>query len=287
MQAPVIDTLGLADRLESEGLESGNAQAIAQALGDELAERMVTKRDLAKTEAYVRTGFENVDAKLDAFRAEINGELSTIRAEFKGDSTAIRADLNARFEAADSTITGGTTAVRGEMASEFKAVRSEMAGEFKAVRSEMAGEFKAMRAEMAGGFNAVAARFESVDARFNSVDAKFESVDARFESVDTKFESVDTKFESVEAKLQALDDKISTQGRFVFLILAVVVGLGIFSAAAPYMLLGELRQTLAVLQATAKQPLANVPATIPAAASAQNAGGQPAAPTPQPLGDTP
>ena len=283
MQAPVIDTLGLADRLESEGLESGNAQAIARALGDELAERMVTKRDLAKTEAYVRAGFENVDAKLDTFRAEINGELSTFRAELKGDSTAIRADLNARFEAADSTMTGGTTAVRGEMASEFKAVRGEMAG-----------EFKAMRAEMAGGFNAVAARFESVDARFNSVDAKFESVDAkfesvyaRFESVDTKFESVDTKFESVEAKLQALDDKISTQGRFVFLILAVVVGLGIFSAAAPYMLLGELRQTLAVLQATAKQPLANVPATIPAAASAQNAADQPAAPTPQPLGDTP
>ena len=265
MQAPVIDTLGLADRLESEGLESGNAQAIARALGDELAERMVTKRDLAKTEAYVRAGFENVDAKLDTFRAEINGELSTIRAELKGDSTAIRADLNTRFAAADT---------------EIKAVRGEMASEFRAVRIEMNGAFESVRAEMAGGFNAVAAKFESVDAKFESVDAKFESVYARFESVDTKFESVD-------AKLQALDDKISTQGRFVFLILAVVVGLGIFSAAAPYMLLGELRQTLAVLQATAKQPLANVPATIPAAASAQNAGRQPVAPTPQPLGDTP
>ena len=153
MHPPVIDTLELANRLKSGGLEASDAETIARVMGDELTERMAAKQDFAKSEARI------------------------------------------------------------------EAVHTEMTAEFKAVRREMASEFKAVRAEMAGGFKAV-----------------------------------DAKFEAVDAKIEALDKKIGMQGRFIFLILAILAALGIFNATTPYMLRNELRQALSAPQVAVAQP---------------------------------
>ena len=130
--------------------------------------------------------------------------------------------------------------IRTEMADEFKAVRTEMANEFRAVRTEMAGELKVVRTEVASELKVV--RTE-----------------------------VAGEFKAMDVRLQALDNKIGMQGRFVFLILAVIVGLGIFSATAPYMLLGEIRQALSARQISVEQPVTNVPggAAQPAAPMAR------------------
>ena len=89
-------------------------------------------------------------------------------------------------------------------------------------------------------FESVDTRFDSVDARFDSVDTRFDSVDTRFDSVDAKFESVDSRFESVDARFDALDAKfeakfnaLSTQIKFIFAMLGVLVALGLVDTVLP------------------------------------------------------
>ncbi len=78
-----------------------------------------------------------------------------------------------------------------------------------------------------------------LDAKF---DAKFEGIDAKFDAMDAKFEgmmkAMDRKFdgknETLNSKLEALSDKVVAQGRYTFLVLALIAGLGLYNAAAPH-----------------------------------------------------
>ena len=144
-----------------------------------------------------------------------------------------------------------------------EAAHTEMGAEFKAVRGEMAAEFKAVRGEMAAEFKAVRAEMAG-------------------------------GFKAVDARIEALDNRISTQGRFVFLILAILAGLGIFNATTPYMLRSELRQALSAPQVAVAQPAAKISAAagVPSqSAIDQRQDGTVAAPTPtrldHPSGDSP
>ena len=75
-----------------------------------------------------------------------------------------------------------------------------------------------------------------LDAKF---DAKFEAVDSRFETMDSKFDAIDAKFEAkidaLNSKVVALSDRVGTQGRYTFLVLALIAGLGLYNAAAPHL----------------------------------------------------
>lgn len=81
----------------------------------------------------------------------------------------------------------------------------------------------------------MAERFAKVDARLDSMDAKFEAkflaVDARFETMDAKF---DSRFEAMDAKFESLVGRFGTQGRYTFLVLALIAALGLYNAAAPH-----------------------------------------------------
>ena len=77
-------------------------------------------------------------------------------------------------------------------------------------------------------------RFEAVGARFDAMDSRFDAMDSRFDAVDAKFEAMDAKFEAMDAKFIGLGEKFGTQSRYVFLVLALVVGLGLYNAAAPH-----------------------------------------------------
>ena len=85
-------------------------------------------------------------------------------------------------------------------------------------------------------FDAVDARFDAVDARFDAVDARFEAVDARFGAMDTKFGAMDTKFGAMDTKFDALGKQVGIQGRYMFLVLAVIVALGLYNATVPLLL---------------------------------------------------
>ena len=79
-------------------------------------------------------------------------------------------------------------------------------------------------------FVAVDARFDAMDARFDAMDGKFDAMDARFDAMDGKF---DAKFDAMDAKFDALNGKFETQGRYVFLVLALIAALGLFNAVFP------------------------------------------------------
>ena len=65
-------------------------------------------------------------------------------------------------------------------------------------------------------------------AEIAKVDAKFE---AKFDTMDAKF---DAKFDAVDEKFEALNGKFETQGRYVFLVLALIAALGLYNAVAPH-----------------------------------------------------
>ena len=107
---------------------------------------------------------------------------------------------------------------------------------FDALEARFDAKFDAVDAN----FDSVDAKFEAVDARFEAVDARFEAVDARFDAMDTKFDAMDTKFDAMDTKFDAMDTKfdalgkqVGIQGRYMFLVLAVVVALGLYNATVP------------------------------------------------------
>ena len=82
-------------------------------------------------------------------------------------------------------------------------------------------------------FAKVVARVDVMEARFDSVDERFVAVDARFDAMDAKFDAMDAKFDAMNAKFDALNGKFDTQGRYVFLVLALIAALGLFNAVYP------------------------------------------------------
>ena len=89
-------------------------------------------------------------------------------------------------------------------------------------------------------FEAIDARFEAMDSRFDAMDTKFDAMDTKFDAMDTKFDAMDTKFDAMDTKFDAMDTKfgalskqVGIQGRYMFLVLAVIVALGLYNATVP------------------------------------------------------
>lgn len=95
-------------------------------------------------------------------------------------------------------------------------------------------------------------RFAEVDGRFAEMEGKF---DARLAEMDGKFGAIDTQF-----------DALRSQNRYVFLVLALIAGLGLYSATAPHFLgrMGQAPSTQPIHSAPAAQ--APVPETSAATA---------------------
>ena len=95
-----------------------------------------------------------------------------------------------------------------------------------------------LKGEIAREVARVDAKLEVMDSkfegRFEAVGARFDAMDSRFDAVDAKFEAMDAKFEAMDAKFIGLGEKFGTQSRYVFLVLALIVGLGLYNAAAPH-----------------------------------------------------
>ena len=127
MNATVIDTLRFADRLKAAGFEAPRAEGLARALGDELAERIVTKSDLDEALRPIYARFDAIDARFEAI---------DVRFE------AMEGSSNARFDALDAKI---------------DAVHRELSGKFNILVGVMALGFTLLTG--LGGYNAVSPRF--------------------------------------------------------------------------------------------------------------------------------
>ena len=58
---------------------------------------------------------------------------------------------------------------------------------------------------------------------------------AEIGKVDAKFGTMDAKFDAMDEKFEALNGKVETQGRYVFLVLALITALGLYNAIAPHL----------------------------------------------------
>ena len=79
MVQPVMDTLRLSERLQSAGVERGQADGMAQALGTELDEHVVVRKEF--------------DSAYDALRSEI----ALTRSNLEGEIALLRTEMNTKF----------------------------------------------------------------------------------------------------------------------------------------------------------------------------------------------
>lgn len=94
MNLAVIDTLKFADQLKNAGFPPPQAEGLARALGDELGERMVLKRDLDDA---VQAMNRNLDNAVQA----INVTIETLDAKIESRFEAMDQKLESRFEGLD------------------------------------------------------------------------------------------------------------------------------------------------------------------------------------------
>ena len=134
MTTLAINALRYASRLERTGLERPMADEMAHALNDEVADNLVTKRDLTEalqplyvTLAAIDAKFEAIDARFEA----IDTRFETIDTRFETIDTRFEA-IDTRFEAMDAKI-------------------------------------DALEAKFESRFDAMDKRFESVDARLDGL----------------------------------------------------------------------------------------------------------------------
>ena len=145
MNATVIDTLKFADRLKKAGFEPRQAEGLTRALGNELAERMVTKRDLDDAVQTLDTTLKTMDAKFEAKFAGLEPRFDAIDARFDG--------LEPRFDAIDARFDGLET--------RFDAIDARFDG-------------------LEPRFDAIDARFDGLAPRFDAIDAKLASQHREF-----------------------------------------------------------------------------------------------------------
>ena len=112
---------------------------------------------------------------------------------------------------------------RGQAEAMSRALNDELAGGV-ATREDLAHAVGELKVEIAK----VDAKVDIMDAKF---DAKFDAMDEKFDAMDEKF---DAKFDAMDEKFGALDGKVDTQGRYVFLVLALIAALGLYNAVAPH-----------------------------------------------------
>ena len=137
MNATVIDTLRFADRLKAAGFEAPHAEGMARALGDELAERMLTKSDLDEALRPIYARFDAIDARFVGIEGKfvgIEGKFEAIDAKFVA--------IDDRFDAMDTKI---------------ESVHRELSGKFNILIGVMALGFTLLVG--LGGYNAVSPRF--------------------------------------------------------------------------------------------------------------------------------
>ena len=151
MNATVIDTLRFADRLKAAGFEAPHAEGMARALGDELAERMLTKSDLDEALRPIYARFDAIDARFVGIEGRfvgIEGKFEAIDKKFEAIDAKFVA-IDARFDAIDARFDA--------MDTKIDSLYRELSGKFNILVGVMALGFTLLVG--LGGYNAVSPRF--------------------------------------------------------------------------------------------------------------------------------
>ena len=148
MNATVIDTLRFADRLKAAGFEALRAEGLARALGDELADRMLTRNDLDETRRAIDARFDAMDARFMEMEGRFDAKFETVDAKFGA--------MDAKF---------------GAMDAKFDAMNTK----FDAMNTK----FDAMNTQ----FDAMNTQFDAMNTQFDAMNTQFDAMDTKVKSV--------------------------------------------------------------------------------------------------------
>ena len=137
--------------------------------------------------------------------------------------------------------------------------------------SELGGKIDSLDAKFEVRFAQVDGRFAEVDGRFAQVEGRFAEMEGRFAEMEGRFAEmegkIDARFAEMDGKFGVVDTKLDalrTQHRYVFLVLALIAGLGLYNATAPHFLgrIGQIPSTQPIHSAPAAQaPVSDANAT--------------------------
>lgn len=119
----MIDTLGMADKLENSGFARSQAEGLARALGGELSDRLVSQPQFSMTVT------------------DLHGEIGALAAEIRQLRTRIN-DLETRIEALETRIEALETRIEAlearmdRLEARMDRLEAKLEGEFKAIHTK-------------------------------------------------------------------------------------------------------------------------------------------------------
>ena len=163
-RAPAINTLRYAQRLADTGMDRETANVMAQALNEELEDRLLTKADLAQALAPIHAKlaevdqrFEAVDAKFETLGAQVEARFDAQDARFDAQDAKIDA-LDARFDAQDAKI----GAQDAKVDAQFGAQDAKVDAQFGALDAKVDAQFDALNTKIDSLFRSIVFGFSMV-----------------------------------------------------------------------------------------------------------------------------
>ena len=157
MNATVIDTLRLADRLKQVGFQADHAEGMARALGDELGDRVLTRSDLDDAKRDIDSEFGDLEPRFDAIDARFDAlepRFDAIDAKF--DALEPRFDaIDAKFDAMDTKFDAMDSKIDA-MDAKFDAKFDALDVKIDSVQREVSGKFNVLATVMVLGFTLLA-----------------------------------------------------------------------------------------------------------------------------------
>ena len=90
MVQPVMDTLRLSEGLQGAGVERGQADGMAQALGTELDEHVVVRKEFD-------SAYDALRSEIALTRSNLEGEIALTRTNLEGEIALLRTEMNTKF----------------------------------------------------------------------------------------------------------------------------------------------------------------------------------------------
>ena len=143
-----------------------------------------------------------------------------------GGGVATKGDLE---HAADG-LTGEISRVERELKGEISRVEDELKGEISRVEDELKGDIASVESGLARVENELKEDIGQLKEDIGQVEGRL----ARLEGdLKTSVASVNGRIDNLDTKVEGLGAKFDTQGRYVFLVLALIAAFGLYNIMFP------------------------------------------------------
>ena len=144
---PSIDTLRYAQNLQDAGVDQGVANGMAQALNEELTDRLLTKADLEQALAPVHVKLAEIDQRFDAVDAKFDAKIGALDAKVDAKINA----LDAKINALDAKIDARVDALDTKIDARVDALDTKI----DALDAKFEGKFNSLSTKLVFGFSMV------------------------------------------------------------------------------------------------------------------------------------